>query len=109
VAGNKAASIYGHQLLSPIVFLKPVLDIIYCHHEKWDGSGYPRGLREDEIPLSARLFAFSNVWDALITDQPYRQSWPGDSAIAYIKDQNGKMFDPQLVPAFLAVLHDKVN
>ena len=100
--------VYGHKVLSPIAFLKPALDIVYCHHEKWDGSGYPRGLRKDEIPLSARLFSFANVWDALITHQPYRQSWPGDAAIAYIKDQNGKIFDSQIVPAFLEALRNKV-
>jgi len=92
---------YAYQLLSPIAFLKQALDIPYCHHEKWDGSGYPRGLKGEQIPLSARLFAVADVWDALISDRPYRAAWPQSQAVEYIREQAGKHFDPQVVEAFI--------
>lgn len=96
----------GYSLLAPIAFLQPALDIVYCHHERWDGSGYPRGLKGVEIPLSARTFAVVDVWDALVADHPYRRGWSADNVILYIKDQAGKMFDPQVVTAFLTLVHD---
>jgi HD-GYP domain-containing protein (c-di-GMP phosphodiesterase class II) len=77
------------------------MDIPYCHHEKWDGTGYPRGLKKEEIPVSARLFAVVDVWDALTSDRPYRPAWSGEKALAYIKDQSGRHFDPQVVNLFL--------
>lgn len=96
----------GYALLSPIPFLRPALDIVYCHHERWDGSGYPRGLKGEEIPLAARIFAVVDVWDALVADRRFRRSTPQDEAIAYIKDQAGKTLDPQVVTAFLTLIHD---
>ena len=89
------------QLLFPIAFLRPALDIPYCHHEKWDGSGYPRGLKGLEISLPARMFAVVDVWDALRFDRPYRLAWPEAKVLAYIRAQSGRHFDPQLVLAFL--------
>ena len=98
--------IFGYELLSPIKFLQPALDIIYCHHERWDGKGYPRGLKGEEIPFAARLFSVVNVWDALVADQPYRRGWSKEAAIGYIEAEAGKQFDPQVVEAFLKVIRD---
>ena len=92
---------YAFELISPIAFLRPALDIPYCHHEKWDGSGYPRGLKGEQIPLSARLFAVSDVWDALTSDRPNRAAWPKNQASEYIREQAGKQFDPQAVELFI--------
>ncbi len=93
--------LYAYQMLSPIAYLKPALEISYCHHEKWDGSGYPRGLKGEEIPLSARLFAVVDVFDALTSDRPYRSAWPRDDVYGYIQEQSGKHFDPQIVKIVL--------
>jgi HD-GYP domain-containing protein (c-di-GMP phosphodiesterase class II) len=98
----------AYQLLSSIPGLSKSLDIPYCHHEKWDGSGYPRGLRGEEIPLAARIFSVADVWDALIYDRPYRKAFPADEALQYIKSEAGRHFDPQVVQAFLQ-LHSLDN
>ena len=95
--------LYAYQMLSPITYLKHALEIPYCHHEKWDGSGYPRGLKGDEIPLSARLFSVVDVFDALTSDRPYRKAWPREDVYRYIQEQAGKHFDPQVVKIFLEV------
>jgi PAS domain S-box-containing protein/putative nucleotidyltransferase with HDIG domain len=92
---------YAFQMLWSIDYLLPALDIPYCHHEKWDGSGYPRGLRGNQIPLSARVFAIADVWDALISDRAYRPAWTHEEAVEYIVSQSGVHFDPQVVAAFL--------
>jgi len=94
----------AYNMLHPIEYLRPTLDIPYCHHEKWDGSGYPRGLKGDEIPLAARLFAVVDVWDALTSDRPYRGAWTNENALAYIKEQSGKHFDPEIVDLFFKVI-----
>jgi len=91
---------YAFEWLSPIAFLRPALDIPYCHHEKWDGTGYPRGLRGEDIPLGARIFAIVDVWDALRSDRPYRPAWSEQEAIEYIGAQAGTHFDPNVVAAF---------
>jgi putative nucleotidyltransferase with HDIG domain len=93
--------VYAYEMLYPIEFLRPAIDIPYCHHEKWDGTGYPRGLKGEEIPLAARIFAVVDVWDALTSDRPYRKAWPPEKALAYIREQAGKHFDPDVVQAFL--------
>jgi HD-GYP domain-containing protein (c-di-GMP phosphodiesterase class II) len=93
----------AYELLSPIGYLRPALDIPYCHHEKWDGTGYPRQLKGDAIPLSARIFAAVDVWDALCSDRPYRPGWPENKVRDYIRDQAGQHFDPKVVDAFLAL------
>jgi HD-GYP domain-containing protein (c-di-GMP phosphodiesterase class II) len=95
---------YAYQLLLPIAFLHPALDIPYCHHEKWDGTGYPRGLKEGHIPMVARIFAVADVWDALTSDRPYRPAWPEEKALAYIREQSGKHFDPRVLEVFLELL-----
>jgi PAS domain S-box-containing protein len=99
--------IHAYNLLSPILYLRPALDIPYCHHEKWDGSGYPRGLKKDQIPLAARIFAVVDVWDALLSDRPYRSAWPPRKAYAFIRDQSGKHFDPNVVEAFLQIISEE--
>jgi HD-GYP domain-containing protein (c-di-GMP phosphodiesterase class II) len=91
----------AYQWLSPIAYLKPALDIPYCHHEKWDGSGYPRGLQGEQIPLAARIFAVIDVWDALSSDRPYRKRWPRDQVYAHLQANAGSHFDPAVVQAFL--------
>ena len=91
----------AHDWLAPIGYLKDSLEIPYCHHEKWDGSGYPRGLKGDLIPLSARIFAVADVWDALTSDRPYREAWPSTKVIEYIQVNSGSHFDPEVVDAFL--------
>ncbi len=90
----------AYEWLSSIPYLKPALAIPYCHHERWDGQGYPQGLAGEEIPFAARLFAVVDVWDALISDRPYRRAWSEAEAKAYIQEQSGAQFDPQIVEAF---------
>ncbi|MEW6240416.1 MAG: GAF domain-containing protein [Chloroflexota bacterium] len=92
---------YAYEMIQPIEYLRPALDIPYCHHEKWDGTGYPRGLAGERIPLAARIFAVVDVWDALRSDRPYRPAWPIEKARAYIQEQAGKHFDPNVVSTFL--------
>jgi HD-GYP domain-containing protein (c-di-GMP phosphodiesterase class II) len=88
-------------MLSPIDFLLPAIDIPYCHHEKWDGSGYPRGLKGEEIPFAARIFPVIDVWDALISNRPYRKGLPFDEVRERIQADSGRHFDPQVVEAFM--------
>jgi putative two-component system response regulator len=99
--------VFAYELLSPISYLRPALDIPYCHHEKWDGSGYPRGLSGGEIPLAARLFAVVDVWDALRSDRPYRDAWSEERALNHIRSEVGTHFDPQAVDVFLQVLNGR--
>ena len=94
----------AYNMLAPIAYLNDALDIPFCHHERWDGSGYPRGLQGEDIPLTARLFAVVDVWDALITDRRYRLAWSKEKALEYILGQSGISFDPQVVQAFLTIL-----
>jgi len=92
---------YAYDMLHSVPNLRKLVDIPYCHHEKWDGSGYPRGLKEEQIPLSARIFTIVDVWDAIRSDRPYRPSWPEKRAIDYLESESNKQFDPQLVKLFL--------
>jgi PAS domain S-box-containing protein/putative nucleotidyltransferase with HDIG domain len=96
--------VYALEMLSPIPYLKHALDIPYYHHEKWDGTGYPLGLKGEAIPLSARLFAIVDVFDALTSDRPYRPAWPREKVLRYIQEQSGISFDPQIVEAFLRAM-----
>lgn len=96
--------VFAYEMLEPIHYLRPALDIPYCHHEKWDGTGYPRGLKGEEIPLPARIFAVVDVWDALSSDRPYRPAWPEKKVIEYIREQTNKHFDPRVVEVFLEIL-----
>ncbi len=95
---------YAYELLSPISYLGSALDIPHYHHEKWDGSGYPHGLKETQIPLSARLFCIVDVYDALSSDRPYRSAWSKQKIVAHIREQAGKHFDPAIVRQFLEML-----
>jgi PAS domain S-box-containing protein len=93
--------VYAFSMLSPIEFLRPALEIPYCHHERWDGSGYPRGLKGEEIPLEARVFTLVDVWDALTSNRPYRPAWSEEKTLDYIQDKKGKLFDPAVLVKFL--------
>ena len=99
----------AHEMLSPIRYLAPALDIPYCHHEKWDGTGYPRGLKGGHIPLPARIFAVVDVWDALRSDRPYREGWSAQKTRDYIQAESGKHFDPQVASSFLTMLEESPN
>jgi len=91
----------AYDLLFPIALLHPAIDIPYCHHERWDGNGYPNGLKGEMIPLSARIFAVVDVWDALTSDRPQRNAWSKTDALAYLKEKAGQQFDPIVVDIFL--------
>lgn len=97
----------AYDTLSPVAFLLPALDIPYCHHEKWDGSGYPRGLKGNEIPVSARLFCVIDVYDALTSDRSYRAAWSPEKTIAHIESLSGTHFDPRAVKVFLEMMNEK--
>jgi putative nucleotidyltransferase with HDIG domain len=101
----KKHPVLAYDLLSPIPILKESLDIPYCHHEKWDGTGYPRGLEGEGIPLAARIFAVADVWDALRSDRPYRKAWSDEKALEHIKEESGKHFDPRAVESFLGIVN----
>ncbi len=97
---------YARDLLEPITFLQPAIDIPYCHHERWDGSGYPRGLAGEDIPLAARIFAIVDVYDALTSERPYRHAWSREDTLEHIQNEAGKHFDPALVEVFMAMIRD---
>ncbi|HLK60189.1 MAG TPA: HD-GYP domain-containing protein, partial [Chthonomonadaceae bacterium] len=95
---------YAYKMLEPISFLTPALPIPFCHHERWDGTGYPNGLAGEDIPLAARIFAIADVWDALSSDRPYRAAWPRSRVIEHIRSLRGTHFDPRVVDAFLDLI-----
>ena len=95
---------YAYNMLSPITYLAPAIHIPWCHHEKWDGSGYPRGLKGEQIPTVARIFAIVDVFDALTSNRPYRLAWPREKALEYINEQSGKHFDPKVEKAFMDLM-----
>jgi putative nucleotidyltransferase with HDIG domain len=92
---------YGKDILAGIGFLEPALSIVYCHHERWDGYGYPQGLKNKDIPTTARIFAIVDTWDALNSNRPYRKAWPSEKVIDFIQQNAGTMFDPDIVDIFL--------
>jgi len=96
----------AHDMLKPISYLEKAMEIPYCHHEKWDGTGYPRGLRGEKIPLAARIFAVVDVWDALSSDRPYRSAWSRKKVVRYLIDESGTHFDPQVVRTFLQMMEN---
>jgi HD-GYP domain-containing protein (c-di-GMP phosphodiesterase class II) len=98
--------VYAREMLSTNHSLRECSAIPYCHHEYWDGSGYPQGLKGEEIPLAARIFTLVDVWDALGSARPYRAAWPKEHVMAYIRAQSGRLFDPRIVPAFLELLNE---
>jgi putative nucleotidyltransferase with HDIG domain len=99
----------AHEMLFPVAFLRPALDIPYCHHEKWDGTGYPRGLRGEEIPLAARLFAPIDVYDALTSNRPYRTAWSKEKTLAHLQALAGTHFDPRAINMFVAMMSESRN
>jgi putative two-component system response regulator len=96
------------EMLNSIEYLREALDIPYFHHEKWDGTGYPQGLKGEQIPIAARLFTVADVWDALTSDRPYRPAWSQDDAMEYIREQSGKHFDPHVVELFFKVIQQQM-
>ncbi len=104
----KSHTTIAYDLLWPVSFMRPAIDIPFSHHEKWDGSGYPQGLAGDDIPVSARLFAVADVYDALRSDRPYRKAWSVDKTVAHILSLSGSQFDPRAVKVFLSVI-DNIN
>lgn len=96
--------IHAYNLLKGIPYLQKALEIPFCHHERWDGNGYPRKLKGEEIPLPARIFAITDNWDALTNDRPYRKAWTEEAAVEYLRSQKGKKFDPEIVEAFLGMV-----
>ncbi len=98
---------YAYQMLSPISFLKPALDVPYCHHEKWDGSGYPRGLKGKEIPFAARIFTVFDVYDAITNDRIYKKANTKEKAIAYLRENAGVIFDPDILEVCIEVIKEK--
>jgi putative nucleotidyltransferase with HDIG domain len=103
----KKHPIIAYELLSPISFLKNALDIPYCHHEKWDGTGYPRGLKGEQIPLAARIFSVVDVYDALMSDRPYRPAWSKEKTTEYIRGLAGIQFDSAVVDKFFKMDWEK--
>ncbi|HVM11435.1 MAG TPA: HD domain-containing phosphohydrolase [Actinomycetota bacterium] len=102
----KTHPLIGVQIVSPIRFLGEAVDVIRSHHERFDGTGYPRGLRGEEIPLSARIFAVVDAFDAMTSDRPYREALPLDRAVGEITRGSGSHFDPEVVEAFLLMMED---
>ncbi len=100
----------GFEMLSEIEYLRPAIDVLLCHHEKWNGEGYPFGLAGEQIPVYARIFAVADVWDALVSERPYRGPQSLESVEAYLRSEAGQHFDPEIVAAFLRMIdEDGIN
>jgi hypothetical protein len=95
---------FGKEMLSGVSFLEPSLPVVFSHHEHWDGQGYPLGLKGENIPLLARIFTIVDCWDALNSDRPYREAWPREKIINYIRDNSTVLFDPHIVEVFLKII-----
>src|SRR5689334_1262289 len=95
---------YAKQMLAQVPFLQPCVEVAYNHHERWDGLGYPQGLKGEAIPLTARIFAVVDQWDALTSDRPYRKAWTRENVIAYLHENAGKIYDPEVVDIFLTII-----
>jgi HD-GYP domain-containing protein (c-di-GMP phosphodiesterase class II) len=95
---------YAKQMLSQVSFLRPSIDVAYSHHERWDGLGYPQGLKGEAIPLSARIFTVVDQWDALTSARPYRKAWAREDTLAYFRENAGKIYDPQIVSVFFTII-----
>jgi PAS domain S-box-containing protein len=105
----KKHPLYAFEMLKTVEYLRPALDIPYLHHEKWDGTGYPLGVKGSEIPLPARIFAIVDVYDALISDRPYRPAWTVEKVLDYIEENSGIHFDPAIVPVFIAMIRESLG
>jgi len=101
--------IYAKKMITNVSFLQPCIDVAYSHHERWDGQGYPEGLKGERIPIKARIFAVVDQWDALTSDRPYRKAWSRGDVIAYLQEHSGKIYDPQIVGAFLSLLQNETS
>jgi putative nucleotidyltransferase with HDIG domain len=102
--------LFGFEMLSEIEYLRPAIDILLCHHEKWNGEGYPFGLAGEQIPIYARIFAVADVWDALVSERPYRGPQSLESVVEYLRSEAGQHFDPEIVAAFLRMVdEDGIN
>ncbi len=99
--------VYAFEMLEGITYLQEAMDVAYCHHERWDGSGYPRGLKGTDIPLSARIFTVVDVWDALSSDRPYRKAWPNSKVLEHIERGSGLSYDPLVVKKFCELIRDR--
>lgn len=99
--------VIAKQMLSKISFLQPCVEVAYSHHERWDGMGYPEGLKGETIPLAARIFAVVDQWDALASDRPYRKAWDREKVIAYFQENAGKIYDPEIVNVFLTIIEKR--
>jgi putative nucleotidyltransferase with HDIG domain len=99
--------LFGFEMLSEIEYLRPAIDILLCHHEKWNGEGYPFGLAGEQIPLFARIFCVADVWDALVSERPYRSAQPLEVVVEYIRSESGQHFDPAIVAAFLRMIEQE--
>jgi len=99
---------FAYKLLSPINYLRPALDIPYCHHEKWDGTGYPRGLKEEQIPLAARIFSVADIYDAMCSERPYHPPRPEEAVLEHIRSLAGSHLDPKLVKVFITMDRESV-
>ncbi len=97
---------YAKEILAAIPSLQAAVTIPYCHHEHWDGNGYPRRLKGESIPLEARIFAVVDVWDALRSARPYRPAWSAEQTLNHLREQAGKQFDPRVVSAFVEISGD---
>ena len=95
---------FAYEMIAPIDYLRKAIDIPYSHHERWDGSGYPRGLKGEEIPFVARIFAVVDVYDALTSDRPYRSAWSKEKTLEYIASLRGIHFDPKVVDLFFKLI-----
>jgi HD-GYP domain-containing protein (c-di-GMP phosphodiesterase class II) len=93
--------VYAKQMLAQVGFLQPSVAVAYSHHERWDGLGYPEGLKGNEIPIAARIFAVVDQWDALTSDRPYRKAWRKEDVIAYLRNNTGTIYDPNIIDVFL--------
>jgi len=96
--------VFAKQMLERVAFLQSSIDVAYSHHERWDGRGYPQGLKGEAIPLFARIFAVADQWDALTSDRPYRKAWRREEVIAYFQENTGTIFDPEIVSVFLSMI-----
>ncbi|MHC5538806.1 HD domain-containing phosphohydrolase [Singulisphaera rosea] len=105
----KQHPMHAMTMLGSIEFLRPSMEIPFCHHEKWDGTGYPRGLKGEEIPLSARIFAIVDIWDALAHDRAYRRGWPPEKIYTHLESLVGTHLDPDIVPAFLSLMQGSMR
>lgn len=103
----KKHPLYAFDMLNTIDYLRPAIDIPYLHHEKWDGSGYPLGLKGEDIPISARLFALVDIFDALTNDRPYRPAWTVEKTLSYLLENSGIHFDPEITPVFIAMIREE--